>query len=81
MCWRRTHLSGLKKYKGVNEGQPTIVLKAAKLPRVATCDGSNIITRPRDKSKKTRLRPKTKGVPRSGILMSRSEAKTTQAKQ
>ena len=47
MCLRRTHLSGLKIYKGVNEGQPTIVLKAAKLPRVATCDGSNITTRPR----------------------------------
>jgi len=65
----------------VNEGQPTIVLKAAKLPRVATCDGSYITTRPRNKSKKTRLRPKTKGVPRPGIHMSRGEAKTTQAKQ
>lgn len=81
MCLGRTHLSGLKKYKVVNEGQPTIVLKAAKLPRVATCASSNTTTRPRSKSKRTRLRPKTKGVPRPGILMSRSEAKTTQAKQ
>ena len=65
MCLRRTHLSGLKKYKRVNEGQPTIVLKAAKLPRVATCDGSNITTRPRNKSKRTRLRPKTKVGPKA----------------
>lgn len=65
MCLRRKHISGLKKYKGGNEGQPTIVLKAAELPRVATCASSNTTTRPKSKSKRTRLIPKTKGGPKA----------------
>jgi hypothetical protein len=65
MSLGRTHLSGLKKYKGVNEGQPTIVLKAAKLPRVATCASSNTTKRPKSQSKRTRLMPKTKGGPKA----------------